>query len=108
MEEVRHNVFVTGDTHGGETMKNLGSRYWNVKGLTKDDFLIVLGDFGLPWQCGLKDDSIETIKSYEDVIISPSDLYYIKWFIDKPFTTLALLGNHEGIYSIWDKLEVRA
>ena len=107
MEETKHNVFVTGDTHGGETMKTLGSRYWNVKGLTKNDFLIVLGDFGLPWQCSLKDDSIETIKSYEDVIISPSDLYHIKWFIDKPFTTLVLLGNHEGIYSIWDKLEVR-
>jgi len=107
METVKHNVFVTGDIHAGETIKNLGSRYWNTKGLTKEDFLIVLGDFGLPWTCELKDSNIDIIKSHEDIIVSSTDLYHIRWLLDKPFTTLAILGNHEGIYRIWDNLEVR-
>ena len=101
-----HKVYVTGDTHGGSTMKNLTSKNWDTKGLTKDDFLIVLGDFGLPWECHV-DHTVEKVTSHKDVIICKEDLYHIKWFINKPYTLLALMGNHEGVYSVWDKLEVR-
>lgn len=41
-------VYVTGDIHGGLDMQKL--RDWELgDGLTGDDYLIVTGDFGFPW-----------------------------------------------------------
>ena len=41
-------VYVTGDIHGGLDMQKL--RDWDLgDSLTSDDYLIVAGDFGFPW-----------------------------------------------------------
>ena len=41
-------VYVTGDVHGGLDMQKL--RDWELgDSLTGDDYLIVAGDFGFPW-----------------------------------------------------------
>ena len=41
-------VYVTGDIHGGVDMQKL--RDWELgDSLTGDDYLIVAGDFGFPW-----------------------------------------------------------
>ena len=41
-------VYVTGDIHGGVDMQKL--RDWEFgDGLTSDDYLIIAGDFGFPW-----------------------------------------------------------
>ena len=41
-------VYVTGDIHGGVDMQKL--RDWDLgDSLTSDDYLIVAGDFGFPW-----------------------------------------------------------
>ena len=41
-------VYVTGDIHGGLDMQKL--RDWELgDSLTSDDYLIVAGDFGFPW-----------------------------------------------------------
>ena len=41
-------VYVTGDIHGGVDMQKL--RDWDLgDGLTSDDYLIIAGDFGFPW-----------------------------------------------------------
>lgn len=41
-------VYVTGDIHSGLDMQKL--RDWELgDGLTSDDYLIVAGDFGFPW-----------------------------------------------------------
>ena len=41
-------VYVTGDVHGGADMQKL--RDWDFgDNLTNDDYLIVAGDFGFPW-----------------------------------------------------------
>lgn len=107
MEEVIPKVYLTGDVHGGETIKHLSSKRWKAqKDLSKNDFLICLGDFGFPWRCYVKPE-IKEVKSHEDVLISKPDLYWLKWFINKPYTVLALVGNHEGVYSIWDKLPIK-
>ena len=74
-------IFLTGDTHGDIDIKKLSSRNWQEsKSLSGDDYLIILGDFGFIW------DAIET----------KWELYYKKWFDEKPFITLFLCGNHEN------------
>ena len=63
-------IYITGDTHGGferfenKKMKNLGLN------LTKDDYVIVCGDFGMCWA--------------EDRTFA----YNKAFFEDKPYTTL--------------------
>ena len=70
-------IFVTGDTHG-DWMTRLNSHSF-PKGveLTKDDYVIICGDFGL-WH-----DTKE-------------ERYNLEWLDNKPFTTLFVCGNHEN------------
>lgn len=43
-------IYVCGDTHGPVHIDKLREENWlEQKSLTKDDFLIILGDFGLIW-----------------------------------------------------------
>jgi len=76
-------IFVCGDTHGGSVgdLDKLTSRKFpEGKELTKEDYVIVLGDFGFLWS--------KTPSPFE------KDKY--KWFDEKPWTTLFLDGNHEN------------
>ncbi|MCL2793447.1 MAG: metallophosphoesterase [Spirochaetaceae bacterium] len=72
-------IYVTGDTHGGIDISKLMSKYFirQVSLLTKQDYLIVAGDFGFIWENKIKD-------------------YWIKWFEEQRFTTLFVDGNHEN------------
>lgn len=72
-------IYVTGDKHGN--IQSLGSRMW-VKGcaLSKSDYLVIMGDFGLVWNT-------------EE---SPSEKYWLDWLDNKPWTTLFIDGNHEN------------
>lgn len=77
-------IFITGDTHCPYDMKKLNTtNFPQQKNLTKNDVVIVCGDFGLVWWS--KDS-----KDYK------SDLYWQKWLSEKPFTTLFVDGNHEN------------
>jgi hypothetical protein len=78
-------VFLTGDTHGGcnngMDMRKLSSKEFpEGKGLTRDDYVIILGDFGFIWSREETRDSI----------------YWRTWMQNKPWTTLFLDGNHEN------------
>ena len=83
-------IFVTGDVHGNvmsklESKARLGMKRWPEQAnLTDDDFLIILGDFGVIW----KD------------IPDRTEEYQIKWLDKKNFTTLVVGGNHEN----WNRL----
>ena len=62
-------VYVTGDIHGGLDMQKL--RDWELgDSLTSDDYLIVAGDFGFPWNfleppiCVLKIDGQKIVLSH--------------------------------------------
>ncbi|MFE6799810.1 metallophosphoesterase family protein, partial [Paenibacillus chitinolyticus] len=74
-------IYITGDIHG---TISVGSRlnkrnFPEQKYLTKKDYVIVAGDFGLLWDG------------------SREDQYWLKWFHkEKPFTTLFIDGNHEN------------
>ena len=69
--------WVTGDIHGDPRRFSVDS-FPEQKEMTRDDFVIILGDFGLVW----------SNSKYEK--------YWLDWLNDKPFTTLFVDGNHDG------------
>lgn len=74
-------IFLTGDVHGSIDICKLSSSFWpEKKSLTKDDLLIILGDFGLLW------------KNEPD----KEEIYWRDWLNDQPFTILTIDGNHEN------------
>ena len=73
-------VFVTGDIHGDA--RRFSSDSFSIgKDLTKEDYVIILGDFGLVWN---KDEENKYEKNWLD------------WLEEKPWTTLFIDGNHEN------------
>jgi hypothetical protein len=80
-------IYLTGDTHGD--LSRLTSANWpKGKSLSKRDYLIILGDFGVLWNP--KEDS--------------SSKYWLNWLSKKPWTTLFLDGNHEN-FDLVDNLQ---
>lgn len=71
------SIYVTGDTHGGiDKIKLETKRFPESKNLTRDDYVIILGDFGI-WN-------------------NKKAQYFIDWLDkEKKFTTLFIEGNHE-------------
>lgn len=84
-------IYFTGDTHGGHDMGKLSNRTLKVQGkvLTKDDYLIILGDFGFPF---LDEEIDETNGEYT---------YWINWLASKPYTVLWVDGNHDN-HPFWN------
>lgn len=80
-------IFLTGDTHGEIDFHKLTTKSFDEqKYLTKDDYVIVLGDFGVLW---------ESYTKYSPDGISKRDQYLMDWYNEKNFTTLWIDGNHE-------------
>ena len=73
------SVWLTGDIHGDPTRFSTES-FYEQKEMTKDDYVIILGDFGLVWN-SLGENKMEK--------------YWLDWLENKPFTTLFVDGNHE-------------
>lgn len=72
-------LYLTGDTHIPNDIHKLSTGCFpEMKNMTKDDYVLICGDFGGVW-----DNSSE-------------DLYWRKWLDKKPFTTLFIDGNHEN------------
>ena len=77
-------IYITGDTHGA--FQRLSTKNFpEQREMTRDDYLIICGDFGLIWDVGAE---------------SKEEKYWLKWFEEKPFTLLFIDGNHEN----FDKL----
>lgn len=72
-------IYVTGDTHADLDIHKLSNENFpGEKELTKDDYVIICGDFGLVWDG------------------SRRERYWLNWLADKNFTTLWIDGNHEN------------
>lgn len=71
-------IYITGDLHADHGISKLDNKNFK-KGLslTKDDYLIITGDFGLVWDKSKRQE------------------YWRKWLNNKPYTTLFVDGNHE-------------
>lgn len=74
-------IFITGDTHGSYDITKLSRRHFlEGKLLTKDDYVIICGDFGCVWG-----------GEFES-----SDRWWQNWLDKQPWTTLWIDGNHEN------------
>lgn len=73
------SVYVTGDTHSYiDVMKITPSRWQESNNLTERDTLIICGDFGFIW-----DNSF-------------TDRWWQQWFLQRPYVTCFVAGNHEN------------
>ena len=72
-------IYITGDIHG-DPIRFSTNIFPEQKEMTKDDYVIICGDFGLVWD--YKGES-----KYE--------CNWLNWLEEKPFTTLFVDGNHE-------------
>lgn len=79
-------IFITGDTHGDFT-KFSTDAFPEQKGMTKDDYVIICGDFGGVWNYAGE---------------SPKEQWWLKWLENKPFTTLFCCGNHENFNRLYE------
>ena len=77
-------IYITGDIRGYPNRFAMNS-FPEQKNMTKDDYVIILGDFGLIW------DNKE----------SKNEKYWLKWLDEKPFTTLFIDGNHENFNRLY-------
>lgn len=75
-------IYCTGDIHG-DPRRFSTECFPEQKEMTKDDFVIILGDFGLVWS-GSKEEKC-----------------WLDWLNDKPFTTLFVDGNHENFNMLY-------
>ena len=79
-------IWITGDTHGGWIHRLNMDSFPEQREMTKEDYVIVLGDFGI-WRD------------------SPQQRWYLNWLEERNFTTLFIDGNHEN-YDILDAYPV--
>ncbi len=88
-------VYITGDTHLPIDIGKLNSdNFPEGNSLTKDDYVIIAGDFGLLWNYKKTGFSVDS--NPEDLCWSPEEIYWKTWLEDKPWTTLFIDGNHEN------------
>ena len=73
------SIFVTGDIHGEIYPRLSNASFPAQRELTKDDIVIVAGDFGIPWTDG-----------------GAADAYALRELEKRPFTTCFVDGNHEN------------
>ena len=86
-------LFVSGDTHGVEDVivgpwglitggvKRFSTKNFpQQKGLGREDFLALAGDFGLP---------------FSDPPTA-EERHYLRWMEERPFSTVFVPGNHEN------------
>ena len=72
-------IYITGDTHIPIDIQKLSSKMFAAqKNMSKDDYVIICGDFGGAWD-GTNEEK-----------------YWLKWLKNKNFTTLFIDGNHEN------------
>ena len=94
-------IYVTGDTHGPKAYSVYGvdgvSRRFNrnsfpeQKEMTRDDYMIICGDFGCIWNYDSRYDPSRS--AFKDVICldhgeSKEEKYWLDWLEGKSFTTV--------------------
>ena len=75
----QRSIFVTGDTHG-DIRRFRPKNFPEGVPLNKEDLVFQLGDFGVIWNDAR----------------AKEEKYWMDWLIEKPWTTIVILGNHEG------------
>ena len=79
-------IYITGDCHGNFERFN-ASIFPEQNEMTKDDCVIICGDFGGVWH--------KDTESKQETMV-------LDWLECKPFTTLFVDGNHENFDRLYD------
>lgn len=74
-------IYITGDTHASFSKRFNVKNFPEQKDMTKDDYVIICGDFGGIWDIGWE---------------SKNEKYWLDWFEERNFTLLFIDGNHEN------------
>lgn len=82
-----NKIIVTGDIHGNPFQRLNVENFPEGKTYTKEDYVIILGDFGLVWDNSAMEHSC------------------LDWLENKPWTTLFIDGNHEN-YDLLNKFPI--
>lgn len=80
-------IYITGDTHADFSRFNT-KNFPEQKEMTKDDIVIVLGDFGGIWYDCSK------------------ERYWLDWLNDKSFTLVFIDGNHENFDRLYNEFPI--
>lgn len=82
-----NKIIVTGDIHGNPFQRLNVENFPEGKTYTKEDYVTILGDFGLVWDDSAMEHSC------------------LDWLENKPWTTLFIDGNHEN-YDLLNKFPI--
>jgi hypothetical protein len=85
-------ICITGDTHGNIDWQKLDTKYFpEQKQMTREDLLIIAGDFGCVWHYPDENGNEEK-----------SDKYLLDTYENRNFTTVFVDGNHENHEALAD------
>ena len=74
-------IYITGDTHGEFKHRFNKENFPEQKTMTKDDYVIICGDFGGIWNLDKE---------------SKNEKHWLDWFEERSYTLLFVDGNHEN------------
>lgn len=74
-------IYITGDTHANFSKRFNTENFPEQKKMTKDDYVIICGDFGGVWDQGNE---------------SKNEKHWLDWFEERNFSLLFVDGNHEN------------
>lgn len=74
-------IYITGDTHGDFKHRFNTENFPEQREMTKDDYVIICGDFGGIWEVGWE---------------SKQEKHILDWFDSRNYTLLFVEGNHEN------------
>lgn len=104
-------IFVTGDTHGLHDFSKLSKTNFKERNeLTKDDYLIIAGDFGGVWNGIIDIREVEKENNcdinWQKSPLVDMDNHTLKQYQELPCTVLFVDGNHENFNAL-NKYEVK-
>ncbi|MBR2045937.1 MAG: metallophosphoesterase [Agathobacter sp.] len=79
-------IYITGDCHADFRKLNT-ENFLEQKEMTKEDYVIICGDFGAVWMRDLEGEQ---------------EKWWMDWLENKPFTTLFVDGNHENFDRLYN------
>lgn len=96
-------LLTCGDTHGTHDIHKLRHLQTDCKigraQLTKEDYVLICGDFGLIWNYEPLGRCIGS--NTNDWCWAEDEIKLLEWYDNCPWTTLVILGNHEN-YDRWE------
>ncbi|MCD8008960.1 MAG: metallophosphoesterase [Clostridiales bacterium] len=89
--------YITRDIHGSIDIEKLsGKNFPEGKKMTREDYLIICGDFGLPFLLSNTYAENEFIPNKHARSARNQYRYWIDWLSERPYSVLWIDGNHDN------------